>query len=264
MSPAQVEASSAAAAAGSPVEALFGMATRQRTVCLSGGDRAERFTNGKSFQVPPLAALCSSRIAICMPDRCGSLYSDSLHAHTPAAEAEPLRSACTPLLSFQQTSGAHSQGLSKVVIAPCFAVLLTREVTRIGIVSTRKAHDHPGSARCLGQVELQAPPPSAPAPSAVRSSPLRGKTQDPAATVAPVPSFAKLLEDSIVGQRTNRGWFDEQRRYQLLEQSQVPTHLPQVPPCQDSQGAGSGGLVNVCNCGHLSRRSAANGYDAEA
>lgn len=34
-----------------------------------------------------------------------------------------------------------------------------------------------------------------------------------------------------MGQRTNRGWFDDSRRYQLLQQSQVPTRLPQVRRC---------------------------------
>ena len=90
------------------------MATRQRTVCLSGGDRAERFTDGKSFQVPWSAALCSRRIAMCVLDRCGSLYSGSFHAHKPAAEGE----RC-----FQRPAGAQPHDLCKAVIAPFFPVL---------------------------------------------------------------------------------------------------------------------------------------------
>lgn len=47
----QPEAGSDPAAPSTAVEALFGMATRQRTVCLSGEDRAERFTDSRTFQV---------------------------------------------------------------------------------------------------------------------------------------------------------------------------------------------------------------------
>lgn len=83
----------------------------------------------------------------------------------------------------------------------------------------------------IGQVELQVPVAPAPTSSAAAASPTRGKAPAPAQPPPPLPSFAKLLQDSIVGQRTNRGWFDEQRRYQLLEQSQVPTRLPQVRQC---------------------------------
>ena len=42
-------AAGAAPSATTAVDALFGMATRQRTVCLSG-DGAERFTDGRTFQ----------------------------------------------------------------------------------------------------------------------------------------------------------------------------------------------------------------------
>eukprot|EP00208_Stichococcus_sp_RCC1054_P007145 CAMPEP_0206139688 /NCGR_PEP_ID=MMETSP1473-20131121/7013_1 /ASSEMBLY_ACC=CAM_ASM_001109 /TAXON_ID=1461547 /ORGANISM="Stichococcus sp, Strain RCC1054" /LENGTH=1376 /DNA_ID=CAMNT_0053533577 /DNA_START=121 /DNA_END=4251 /DNA_ORIENTATION=- len=123
----QPEAGSDPAAPSTAVEALFGMATRQRTVCLSGEDRAERFTDSRTFQV-----------------------------------------------------------------------------------------------------ELQVPVAPTPTFPAAAASPTRGKAPAPAQPPPPLPSFAKLLQDSIVGQRTNRGWFDDSRRYQLLQQSQVPTRLPQV------------------------------------
>lgn len=43
------------------------------------------------------------------------------------------------------------------------------------------------------------------------------------------PSFGRLLADSLRGDgSTQRGWFDEERRYQLLQQSRCPLSLPQV------------------------------------
>ena len=77
-------------------------------------------------------------------------------------------------------------------------------------------------------MELQAPLPLPPASATDSASDARSKAPNAATPSAVLPSFARVLENSIVGQRTNRGWFDEQRRYQLLEQSQVPTCLPQV------------------------------------
>lgn len=43
------------------------------------------------------------------------------------------------------------------------------------------------------------------------------------------PSFGQLLADSLQGDgSTQRGWFDDERRYQLLQQSRCPLSLPQV------------------------------------
>jgi hypothetical protein len=41
--------------------------------------------------------------------------------------------------------------------------------------------------------------------------------------------FGQLLANSLRGDGgTQRGWFDDERRYQLLQQSRCPTALPQV------------------------------------
>lgn len=109
---------------------------------------------------------------------------------------------------------------------------------------------------CCHQVELQKAPTAAGASSTAKGS---SRVASPASDAHPsglqLPTFVQLLEDSLVASRSNRGWYDTERQYQQLQQSNVPLKLPKVtalPPPHTPLSSTSSTSRDICKVGrHL-------------
>lgn len=66
-------------------------------------------------------------------------------------------------------------------------------------------------------------------PSAVaRVTGVSGAPPPSSASAPAPPTFAELLQQSLVALNDTRAWFDEARGYAVVRQTRTPTRLPQV------------------------------------
>jgi hypothetical protein len=219
---------------GTAVDALFGMGVRQRTITVSG-TRAERTQDTRTFQVAACSRACS----------------------LPCSHHEGLAA--------QAAMRTNSDGVKGLVAGACRWSSGSHSSSSRPTASRRRRRPHVQAAQQAlaaplpplgGECCASSPPDDtpcsramvvrlkhAPQVAASRRSPallsavgcnehetgLRACHRDAAAGQGETPTFGQLLADSLRGDGgTQRGWFDDERRYQLLQQSRCPTALPQV------------------------------------